>query len=162
MAQYDIESILADLKATLVANLNTQISAINTEKGDGITLKSVDDSAYHLQNQEDRVELFDPFVVYGEAAEPAIQATGPGVAITYQVAVWMVLADNGTDLSIVKRLFRYRRALMDLMKSNWSSFAKADQKMKIQASMPTPPYKDMETGFMGRAIGVIFSLTVVS
>lgn len=160
MAQYDIESVLGDIKTFLLANLNTQISALNTEKNDGITLKTVNSGAYHLQFLEDRVDLADPTLLYGESDEPIVNSIGPGTAITYFVGVWLVLADSGADPTIVTRLFRYRRALKDVFKAYWDAFAK-EHKMKITMSSPTPAFKDMETGYSGRLIGVKISLTIV-
>jgi hypothetical protein len=161
MAQYDIERILSDVKAHLVANLNTQLSALDAEKNDGVTLKPVDLTAYHLQTLEDRVDLNDPLVLYGESEEPQVQSVGSHVAVTYYVSVWVILTDNGLDSAIVSRLFRYRRALVDVFRLSWASFAR-ENKMKINQSSPTPPFKDQETNWIARAVGVRIELTIAT
>lgn len=160
MGRYDIESVLVDVKAFLLANLNTQISAINTEKNDSATLKTVDSTSYHLQFLEDRVDLSDPMLLYGEYDEPVVNGLGPTAAITYRVGIWLVLEDSGIDPYIVTKLFRYRRALIDVFQANWASFAK-EHKMKIAASSPTPPFKDQESGYMGRSVGVVITILIV-
>lgn len=162
MAQYDIEEILGEVRTFLLANLNTQIIALNTEKNDAITLTQVASSAYHLQTLEDRIDVADPIVLYGEAAEPLVVSVAHGVSVEHHVSVWLVLADNGTDSQIVNRLFRYRRVLLDLFRMNWASFVSAGVKLKIHASSPSDPFKDQETGYKGRAVGVIISFVLAS
>jgi hypothetical protein len=159
MAKTDIESVLDGVKAFLVANLNTQIAALNAEKNDGISLKSVNATAYHLQYPQDRTELGDPFVVYDEAQEPRIEANGGMVAAVHSVGVSIVLADNGLDGDIVKRLFRYRRALQDLFSDKWASVY-GSHKFKMRLWSPTPPFKNMETQYTGRAVGIILEVAV--
>ncbi len=160
MGRYDIEQVLGDVKSFLVANLNTQISAINTEKNDSASLKTIDSTAYHLQSLEDRVELSDPMVIYGEFDEPRIDGIGPQSAITYRIGVHLIIEDLGLDPNIILKLFRYRRALIDVFQANWATFAR-EHKCKISASSPTPPFKDQETGYMGRAVGVVLQIVIV-
>jgi hypothetical protein len=158
VAQYDIEKILSDVKAHLLANLNAQLSALDTEKNDGIILKPVDAAAYHLQSLEDRVDMADPILLFGESDEPEMQSVGSHLATTYFVTVWLILTDNGLDPQIVTRLFRYRRALVDVFRLKWDRFAR-EHKMKINQSSPTPPFKDQDTNWTARAVGVRIALT---
>ena len=163
MAQRDIEVILADVKAHLVANFNAQLLALDSEKNDGIVLRPVDSTAYHLLTLEDRVDQNDPIVLYGEADEPAIVSEGSSVAVTYRVNVWLILAEHGNmpQDEIQKRLLRYRRALVDVFRQSWASWS-GSTKMKIQASLPSPAYTDHELGWTARAVGVRFELTNVT
>lgn len=159
MPKFDIENLLDGVKTFLVPNLPTQITALNAEKNDGITLKTVDSTAYHLQYPEDRTELSDPFIIIEEAAEPQIQASGGLTATVHQVGVTIVLADSGLDVDMVRRLFRYRRALLDLFQAHWATVI-GSNKFKIQAWSPTPPFKDMNTGYQGRAVGVVVEVAI--
>jgi hypothetical protein len=159
MAKYDIEDLLRDVKSFLVSNLNTQIAALNAEKNDGITLKTVDDTAYHLQYPEDRAEPSDPFLIYSEADEPTFEVRGPFIGTTHHVGLDIVLADNGNDRQIVNRLFRYRRALKDVVLANWASIA-GSHKFEIHALSPTPPFKNQETGYIGRSVGITLSVSI--
>ena len=51
---YDLELLMDDVKSILKSNLNTKISAINTEKSDSTTLLTVDNDAYFLQDLDHR------------------------------------------------------------------------------------------------------------
>lgn len=159
MAKTDIESVLGKVKAFLVANLNTQIAALNAEKNDGITLKTVDSTAYHLQYPQDRAEPNDPFIVYEEAGEPEIETNGANIATVHTVAITLVLADNGNDTQMVNRLFRYRRALKDLVVPNWTQIA-GENKFTVRELLPTPPMKEMNTGFLARFVGIELSVAI--
>lgn len=160
MAKFDIENVLDGVKTFLAANLNTQITALNAEKNDGITLKTVDDTAYHLQYPEDRTELSDPFIIYEEAGEPTITTNGPLTGTTHQVGITFVLADNGNDMDIVRRLFRYRRALCDVVQANWATLV-GSHKFAIHTWSPSPPFKDENnTEFTGRAVGIVLSVAI--
>lgn len=160
MAKYDLETFLKGVEAFLIANLNTAIDAMNTEKNDGTTLKHVDSDAYHIQYLGDQTELSDPFVLIEEADEPSVQGdVGGHVAITYHVGVWILVSDPGTDPNVPSILFRYRRVLMDLFIANWDSISNAE-KTSIHASMPSPPFQNQEQSWEGRAIGVVLSVTI--
>lgn len=159
MAKNDVELALTRLTTFLKANLNAQISSINAEKNDGITLSSVDSGAYHFQYLADKVELSDPFVIVEESDDPAVQANGPQTAITYNIAVWLILTDNGVDPDIVKRLFRYRRAIMDLFLANWDA-ALTGEKLKVMPSQVSPSFP-MKSGFQARAVGVQVQFDIV-
>ena len=61
---YDLELLMDDVKSILTSNLNTKISAINTEKSDSTTLLTVDNDAYFLQDLDHRSVNYNPFVFY--------------------------------------------------------------------------------------------------
>ncbi len=61
---YDLENLLDDVKGIMTTNLNTKISAINSEKGDSTTLLTVDNSAYFLQELDNTSVNYNPFVFY--------------------------------------------------------------------------------------------------
>lgn len=159
MGKQDIESVLDGVKAFLTANLNTQISALNAEKDDGIVLKTVDANAYHFQYPQDRAELSDPFILYDEAGEPVIQSNGGIIATVHQVGVTVFLVDNGLDQDLPRRLFRYRRALLDLFVSQWATVF-GSNKFAVKAWIPTPPFKNEEVGYTGRAVGIVLAVAI--
>ena len=161
MAKFDIEMLLTTVQAFLGQKLNSQISALNTEKNDAITLKQVNSASYHLQYPTDRTEMGDPFVIYDEAAEPVIDAVGPMAATIHQVGVTIVLADNGMDPNMVTRLFRYRRVLEDLFATYWENISPGNR-FVVQSWSPTPPFKDMETQYRGRAVGIVLTVALVN
>jgi len=65
VAKVDLETILADVKATMVAHFNAKLTALNTEKNDGITLLPLDGDAYFLQQLNGKLANWNPICVYG-------------------------------------------------------------------------------------------------
>lgn len=157
---YDIEGFLSDLKACLVANLNTKLASIDSEKGDGITLAQVNSGAYILQDVSGGVPVHNPFLVYGEADDPVTESLGPTSAVKYTVFVELALADPGHEGDAIKnRLLRYRRALMEVVSENWDSIGRMKQKVRLKGTSPTPWFnEDGKIG--GRAIGLEIEVTL--
>jgi hypothetical protein len=160
VAKYDLENVLDSIKTFLQANLNTQIAALNTEKNDGITLKTVDSTSYHMQYLQDRADLGDPLVLYGEMDEAVTDMAGGTAASTYRLGVLIILQDNGTDPDIVRRLLRYRRAVADVVSANWASIAN-ENKSRIVLIPPVGPSERLNSGYVGRATGIEFTITSV-
>lgn len=161
MAKFDLENVLDELKTFLQSNLNTTISALNSEKNDSITLKTVDSGAYHIQFVQDRVDLADPLVLIGEVEEAVLDMQGGTAASQYRLGVFVILSETGVgDDTLVKRLLRYRRALTDVVEQYWANIVR-EQKVRIVATPPIGPIERLNSGFQGRAIGIEFSLTNV-
>lgn len=160
MARHDIEYILSKVQTFLAANLNTQLSALDAEKNDGITLVPVPSGSYHLQTLEDRVDMSEVLVLYGTADDAPAEQAGSAVATVHHINLWIILTDNGNDANIVKRLFRYQRAMIDVFRLSWAT-ALPGQKLKIKAFPPGDPFKDLETSWTARAVGVQLQVTIV-
>src|SRR5687768_5557582 len=109
---YDIESILVDVQALISANLNAKITAINTEKNDSITLRSIDSSAYFM-DMDDQSANFDPIVLYAVTGIDG-EGIGPVTSKIVTINVAIILSDDGHDMSIIKRMLRYGRALEEV------------------------------------------------
>lgn len=130
----DIEKILDDIDTFLKANLNTQIAALNTEKGDSISLTTVDSDSYFYQSLNNKVANADPFVFYGvvdSVSEPA----GPVTGVTYTIQVVIAKVDSGNDPDIGKRILRYGRVLKDLFENKWSSVS-GSAKFEVSSLQP--------------------------
>lgn len=63
MARYDIENYIDDFITKLKNELNTKISAINSDKGDSL-LSTVDNAAYIYKKTSTKVKAYSPFVYY--------------------------------------------------------------------------------------------------
>lgn len=160
MAKFDIENLLDAVTTFLKANLNTKIAAINSEKNDSITLGAVNSGAYHFQYPQDRADANDPIIVVEEAEEPRIATSGGAlVAVVHHVGVTVILADSGIDPNIVRKLFRYRRALTDLFQENWANVI-GSHKFELHAWSPTIPFKHMESGETARFVGVVLVVPI--
>lgn len=116
---YDLESLLTDLEALFKANLNNKIASIDNEKPNSLGLKPVVDEAYFLQTLNERAVNVDPFILYGVED---IQSTGLGPATqsSFQISVVLALADHGEEMNTTYRMFRYQRAIREVLEENWN------------------------------------------
>lgn len=122
--RYDIESVMDDIKAFLQANLNTKITAMNTEKNDTITLSSISNNAYFFQTLGEDIANFNPFILYGVNEIGGKNNLQSAVDMDFTGHIVVVLTDGGNDPNIIRRLFRYQRCLIDLFENNWSKISK--------------------------------------
>lgn len=134
MATKDIEDVLDDIETFLKANLNTKIGEVNTEKGDGITLLTIDSGAYFLQSMANTVANFNPFVFYG-ISETRSEGIGPGTAKFYFVDVIIVVTDSGNDPDIGRKVLRYNKALVELFENNYARVSGSDR-LEVQSLEP--------------------------
>jgi hypothetical protein len=134
MARYDAESLLSDIETFLKANLNTKISAITTEKNDGITLRTVDSGAYFFQVLDDKIANFNPIVVYG-LTDWQSDGIGPANAEKVAIEIAIILTDDSQDANIGKKMLRYHRALTELFNENWAKI-RSSLKLKITSLPP--------------------------
>lgn len=156
-ARYDLERLFADLETHLKANLGAELTALNTEKNDGITLVDIEQTAYFLQYLGDRIANFDNFIFYG-LDESVTNAVGPGGIKIYNIHVVVVLSDTGNDPYIVKRLLRYQRALTTLLERDWAAIRKSVQ-FKLTGLAPVP-LQLLNRSKPDRAIGVALTVAM--
>lgn len=148
---YDIDSWIADFDAFLKANLNSKITALNSEKGDAPQLLTLDSNAFFFQTMNDAVANFDPFVFYGISDVESV-ATGPGIIERYLIDLIVVVVDTAQDLLIGKRLLRYNRAFKELLTSNYDKIGDG-KKIKVTSLVPVS-FKLANSSNEYRAIGV--------
>jgi hypothetical protein len=116
---YDLESLMVDVKSILTTNLNTKIGAINTEKGDSITLLTVDSSAYFLQDLDHASVNHNPFIFYS-CEDIDGTGFGPNTPQEFIINIILVLADQSGYTDLATRMFRYSRALKEIFEENFS------------------------------------------
>lgn len=157
MAKYDVETFLSDLQSYLNSNLNTKLSAIDSEKADSITLKQIDSSAYILQTMDGTIPNYDPYVFYGiqDIESTSIQGAS---ASRYTIVVAIILADPLRDTSIAKRMLRYQRALSEVIHDKYAEIG-SSLKAKIQNLVPIA-LTDMDSANAFRGIGVSIEITI--
>ena len=152
MAAYDIEEILDNVASFLQSNLNTRLGEIDTEKGDGITLKTVSNDAYFLQTLNINAVNLDPFILYGVDSEEA-DGVGPATGRRVTIMVVLTMIDHGDDADIVRRLFRYRRSMRELFEENYNRVDKR-VKFEVKTLEPVGPFKMVNSTEDFRAVGV--------
>lgn len=154
----DLEYIVSDLKALLVANLNTKIAAIQTEKNDGMVLKTVDSNAFFIQDMNSAKALvYDPFIYLG-VEDVKTNGLGPVTLKEYSIPVILVLADNGQDREIANRLYRYWRSLEETFEDGYH-LLESSLKLNISSLVPIS-WRDENSSSTYRAVGVMVTAAI--
>jgi hypothetical protein len=99
---YDIEGLLTNIETILKANLNTKITAINSEKNDSIVLDSVLDASYQY-DMDDKEANYNPFMLIYPIPEDS-EGIGPCTSETIIINVNLIHTDSGNDINILLRL----------------------------------------------------------
>jgi len=152
MAKYDTESFLKQLITLLKANLNTQISAINTEKAD-FSIDTIDDDAWYFQNLNDNVFNNTVFVAYGiEANAKVSEPQQDNYVKEISVFIEVSMSDDGdtTNENVMWRLLRYTRALEEVVFKNYQ---KIDSRAKLRVKNLEPTSFSLE-GRLFRSAGI--------
>ncbi len=119
MAVYDLEKAIYELVQVFKTYLNTELTSIQSDKNDGITLKQLNSSAFFIQDLNGKAINYNPFFL---AFVDNISSIGQGgfTADTVTVKCLIAFTDENEDLEIYKRLFRYQRALKQTIEQNFS------------------------------------------
>lgn len=159
MARYDVESLVNEVKAVLVANLNTRIAAINVEKADAVVLDEINDDAYMIQFRNGTILNFNPFVAI-EVAEIGPNSAGPYAAQEVTVNVFVVFEDRNEDVDVASRMYRYMRALKDAFETN--GWYLPSGSVKLEATSLAPITLPSQDGSVSARVAGIALTTVVS
>ena len=129
--KYDIETFLATLIATVKSNLSAKIDEINSEKDDGICLKTIDDEDYYSQTN-DQIWNKNQFIYY-TIADLETNTNGGSTAITISVNIEIVF-DNTNKTDTLEKVLRYSRCLREVVQSNFKEGKHAN--LKISELLP--------------------------
>lgn len=147
---YDVERLLSDIQSLYSSNLNTKIGAINTEKNDSISLKTVDSNAYFTDLNGKQVN-YNPFVLYSIENITAKSQNGMTIKDVL-VSVVLVVEDQGEDVSIYNRMLRYGRALEEVAQDSFTLIENA-VKLEVHA-LPPVYFQAVNSTEFYRAVGV--------
>lgn len=151
----DFETICDEIKSILSSGLNTRLGVIDSEKDDGIELKEINSNAYFFQDLNGVTINYNPFLFYG-----LINVEGEGdlghTPAKLEIFVAVAIEDRGEDISVSRRLFRYQRAVRELLEEGFDSLP-SGAKMSVQSQVPVE-LRLMNTSFAHRAIGVIVTV----
>jgi len=131
---YDIEDVLNNIKVILKANLNTEITNINTAKADSITLSSVNDNAYAFQSLDHEIYNYNPFVFFG-VVDIATTANGPYTSEELTISVMLIATDDGQGETMTRKMLRYNQALKETFKNNWAKGG-IRNRIEIESMLP--------------------------
>jgi len=150
MARYDLESLLSDLKAVCVANLNTKLTSIATEKGDSVSVPAINDAAYFFQILDFTAAGVWPVFLYYGAEDPTADSVGAHTAEDYNIFFVVVMRDTADGELMNTKMLRYSRALKEIFEQ---AFVENKIRVRISVTSITPlAIGDSETTF--RSVGV--------
>jgi hypothetical protein len=134
--KYDTEQLLSDIRALLVAKLNTKIAAIEAEKiaagAPNTGLLAV--AAYVEQNWADVNFTINPTMFYG-IEDMQSNGIGPASSMTYKIWAEVILVDSGMDVLGKNRIHRYARAVREVFEENYDRLP-IGGKILIQSVVP--------------------------
>lgn len=155
MARFDEENLLSNLETILKNNLNNKITAINTEKNDTITLAQINSDAYQM-DVEDKISNYDPYIIY-MITEQTTDKRGPATAENIVINIALIVTDNGSDLSIVKRMLRYRRCLKEVIEDNYRKISLDEM---IIESLPVLSFQKSGSSYSSKIVGINIITTI--
>lgn len=124
--QFDDETLILEMTAAMKANLNGRITAINTEKADGITLNLVDENAFFYLTFGTTTPNYSPCVLFAVNSTP--QETEGG-ATSYKVELLTQLIFSDTMVASaedrIKYAARYRRAIKEVLEQKFRKYSGA-------------------------------------
>ena len=108
----DEEDLIFAIRDHIRSNLNTKISAINTEKNDSLTLDTIttDDNHYIVGDMVDIPNHIFVFIALRE--EEDVTSNQSKASVTLNLSIEIGFADNG-DQNRFRRSMRYMRALRE-------------------------------------------------
>jgi hypothetical protein len=148
---YDVEVFLSNIETILKNNLNSKLASIDTEKNDGITLKTLVSDAYFFQELNSKVANYNPFLLYGVEDLGTKAVEGFSVQ-EVTVSIVIVVTDDGEDQNIAKRMLRYSRALQEVFEENFC-LVENSVKLIIQNLMPVE-FNMLNSSDSYRAVGI--------
>lgn len=135
MAQYDIEQLVRNVVTVFKAGLNTEIAAVNSDKGD-FAIDTINDNAWYIAGVPSSFD-YKQFVFLGVSD---IQTTSVNVAegdtVTIQIEVIVPDSGNSNTEAILYRLLRYQRALRRVAQKNFDKLSKGHLKIEVTGLVP--------------------------
>lgn len=150
MSRMNEETLITSAIAALKSNINTKITAINTEKDDGLELNQIDSNAYCFVDFPGDAPAYDPCVVYRIAITSENSPMGSSstrIAIGFEL-IFSDEMEADSDNSL-KRAMRYRRALKEVIRENV-----AFQYLAAITDVPDVPWSSREQHFYSIGIGL--------
>lgn len=124
ISDYDIETLLQEVKQKLITHLNTYIGLMNTKKSDSLVLSTVNDLAYYMISLDLEVVNYDPFVFIGMSL-PATESIQGKVATRVAIDVELVHSIHNhaqVQYDDVIRSLRYHQVLKNLFEQQTFTF----------------------------------------
>lgn len=139
MSKFDVESLLTNIKAILVANLNTKIAAVETEKvamGAIVThIQPIDPAAGYIeQSLSDLTNIQAQTIFYGIEHIDAV-GVGPTTSQKFKCFIVVLLVDTRNDTLAKYKIHRYTRAIKEVFEDNYDQLFSSSQ-IRIETIAP--------------------------
>lgn len=133
MARQDIEGVFFEMLDYMKANLNTQITAVNTAKGDSV-LDLMNANAWLVGSLDDSVKSYNNFV-FAFIQEMSASAEGNRLnrRAVFEFDIVIAEKEDGSDY---KRVLRYHSALEQTAISAWDKVCKGYDRATINLLNP--------------------------
>ena len=111
VSYYDLESFMVELETLVKANIQTYMTAVNTDKGDSL-LGSFQADSYSVWNLSD-IQPYPMSFLQFVSGDPQVVNANPGYnhALIYPIRLMCFIQDTG-DGNIGKRKARMNRVLL--------------------------------------------------
>lgn len=153
---YDIEEFIDELEQLIKDDLNTKIAAIDSEKADGITTAPIPDAAISYTLLENVITNYKASMLIrlmSVATESALSAN----ADTWTIELAVIIPDT-YDINTPKRLFRYQRALVEIVQEKFS-FTRTKAKVEVAGLAPVD-FRIQSSDDNHKAIGIEIRTTI--
>jgi hypothetical protein len=150
--KYDAEMLLADVRSIVADNFNTKVAAINAEKNDGISLDTLNSSAFFMQQLNGNLANYNPICFYSLDNIETV-SSGPLASHRFSISVLIIAIDTGEEVECGVRMLRYLRALEEIFKEKWNE-NRHGIKLQIQSLVPIP-LTELNSTNSYRATGVV-------
>lgn len=149
---YDKEDLLFDVVSKFTNNLNTEITAINTEKADSITLDTLETNAFFVQSAGEERFNYSPYIFF-YMATPETESIDSSSMDLMSIRVLVLFEDEAiADYNLIRKLLRYQRALKQTAENNFEISAGSNRMMV--SSLDPVVIEDQDSNVFVKAVGI--------
>lgn len=131
---FDIEDFRNYFVDLFKANLNTEISNINTEKADSVTLDTFVDAQY-VSDLNEKVLNYDKFILHEIVEINTIPNVGMGFATEVSIGFNIVVSESEGGTLSEQLVLRYTQSMLNVLQGTFSNISRFSD-LEIQAFAP--------------------------
>lgn len=141
MAKYDVENFVQDVRTLYLAELNNEINAINTEKGDSL-LNTIETEAWYFMNVP-TYKNNKEFIVWGIQDINTSEVSEINFVKNITIGIEAVIPETEEKdyTNLINKLLRYGRALEQVTTNNFDYY-QSFCRPKVNSLQPTTFFYD--------------------
>lgn len=132
MSKIDIETVENKILEIIQANFNNKIAEINTDKGDSL-LTNIDK---YMNNFYEEVTNYNQFIFYSMDNPVVTSNAGAKFGTDWEMIVEVFLNNTNNETTTRSKIYRYTRALYEIVQENQSLITKYCSLPEISALAP--------------------------